>query len=76
MKPVSLIDLLYGVQRRFLHYFSNIAADNALIHAFLEFFLLVLLTIFFTSHWLLSHITIIETMDSSKRGMNPMVVEY
>ena len=24
------------------------------------------------SHWLLSHITIVETMDCSKRGMNPV----
>ena len=27
-------------------------------------------TIFFPSHWLLSHITIVETTDSSERGMN------
>ena len=30
----------------------------------------VLRTIFFPSHWLLSHITIVETMDSGKREMN------
>ena len=36
----------------------------------LEFFLTVLCTIFFQSHWLLSHITIVETMDSGERGMN------
>ena len=31
---------------------------------------LLTITIFFPSHWLLSHITIVETTDSSERGMN------
>ena len=31
-------------------------------------------TLFFPSHWLLSHITIIETMDSRERGMNPVAM--
>ena len=30
--------------------------------------------IFFPSHWLLSHITIVETMDSFERGMNPVAL--
>ena len=28
----------------------------------------------FTSHWLFSHMTIVETMDSSKRGMGPVAM--
>ena len=31
-------------------------------------------TIFFPSHWLLSHITIVETTDSGERGMNPVAM--
>ena len=34
----------------------------------------VLRTIFFPSHWLLSHITIVETADSGERGMNPVAM--
>ena len=34
----------------------------------------VLPTIFFPSHWLLSHITIVETTDSGERGMNPVAM--
>ena len=42
------------------------------IRAFLESCLPVLCTVFFLpSYWLLSHITIVETMDSDERGMNP-----
>ena len=41
------------------------------IHAFLEFFLPVLSTIFFPSHWQLSYITIVKKLDSGERGMNP-----
>ena len=44
------------------------------IHAFLEFFLPVLCTILFPSSWLLSHINIVETMDSGERGMNPVTM--
>ena len=36
---------------------------------FHAFFLPVLHTIFFLSHWLLSHVTIAETMDSDERGI-------
>ena len=28
----------------------------------------------FPSHWLLSHITIVETTDSGERGMNPVAM--
>ena len=49
-------------------------AATAPIHAFLELFKPVLSTIFFPSHWLLSHITIVETIDSSERGMNPVAM--
>ena len=31
-------------------------------------------SIFFPSHWLLSHITIVETADSGERGMNPVAM--
>ena len=31
-------------------------------------------TIFFSSHWLRSHITIVETTDSDERGMNPVAM--
>ena len=55
-------------------YFSDIATASAPIHAFLEFFLPVLRTIFFPSRWLLSHITIVETTDSGERGMNPVAM--
>ena len=43
------------------------AAASALTHAFQKFFLQVLRTIFFPSHWLLSHIGIVETMVSDER---------
>ena len=59
-----------------LNYFSYmyIAAASAPIHALLELFQPVLRTIFFPSHWLLSHITIVETTDSGERGMNPVAM--
>ena len=50
--------------------FSYIAAASAPIHAFLEFLLPVPHIIFFPSHLLLFHITIVETTDSGERGMN------
>ena len=31
-------------------------------------------TIFFPSHWLLSHITFVDTTDSGERGMNPVAM--
>ena len=41
---------------------------------FLEAFKPVLNTIFFPSHWLLSHTTIVETTDSSEKGMKPVTM--
>ena len=51
--------------------FNSIAAASAPIRAFLVFFETVLRTIFFPSHWLLSHVTIGETTVNGERGMNP-----
>ena len=51
-------------------------AASALIQAFLGFFLPVLCTIFFPGHWLLSHVTIVETMDSNERGINPVAMTH
>ena len=45
---------------------------GAPVHAFLDFLNAVLSTIYFPSAWLLSHI--VETMDSSERGMNPVAM--
>ena len=56
-----------GLYRRFPQYVSNISSASAPIDAFLEFLKPVLGTIFFLSHWLLSHITIVETMGSGER---------
>ena len=53
---------------------SVITAASAPIHAFLEFFLPVLRTMFLASRWLLSHITIVETTESGERGMNPVTM--
>ena len=47
---------------------------SAPIHALMEFFSPVLCPTFYPSHWLLSHITIVETMDSGERGMNPVLM--
>ena len=61
-------------QHHFQHYFNYIAMINEPIHAFLEFFILALRTIFFPSHRLLSHINIIKTTDSIERGRNPVAM--
>ena len=55
-------------------YFSHIVVVSAPIHAFLEFFLPLLHTIFCPSHWLLYSIAIVETMNSCERGMNPVTM--
>ena len=48
-------------------------------HAFRGFFLPLLLSLFFPTHELLFHITIIETMNISERGMNlvelPIIIQ-
>ena len=41
---------------------------------FLEFFLSIFRKILFSSHWLLSHIPIVETIDNAERGMNPVTM--
>ena len=69
-----LTDSLYGLKRSFQQYFNYMAAESAPIHSFLKFFLPLLRTIFFPSHCLLSHITIVETTDSGERGMNPVAM--
>ena len=65
-----------GLYRLFQQYVSNIASASAPIDAFLEFLKPVLSTILFLSHWLLSHITIVETMDSSERKFESCRNEY
>ena len=49
---------------------------SAAIRAFLEFFKPMLRTVFFPTHWLLSHFTIVQAMDSCDRGMNPVALHY
>ena len=49
---------------------SCIVTVSAPIYSFLELFLQV--HILCTSHWLLSNITSIKTMDCSEAGMNPV----
>ena len=53
---------------------SYTAVACAPIYAFLEFFKPVLCTMFFPSHWLVSHKTIFETMESGERSMNPVAI--
>ena len=43
-------------------------------HLYREFFQPVLYTIFLPSHWLLPHITIVETKDNGEREMNPVAM--
>ena len=54
--------------------FSYITSTSSPINAFQEFFLTVLRTIFFLSHWLLSHMTIVETIDCDEKGMHPVAM--
>ena len=58
----------------FLTVFQLYHGSQCTYHTFLEFFEPVLCTIFFTSHWLLSHKTIVETMDRGEREMNPVTM--
>ena len=57
----------------FEHYCSNIAAQVHLSMLSQSSPFPILRTIFFF-HWLLSHISIVETMDSDERGMNPVAM--
>ena len=66
-----------GLYRSFQQFVSNITSASAPIDAFLELLKPVLGTIFFLSHWLLSHVTIVETMDSGERKkLNPAAMTY
>ena len=65
-----------GLYRLFQQYVSNIPSASAPIDAFLEFLKPVLGTILFVNHWLLSHITIVETMDSSERKFKSCRNDY
>ena len=58
----------------FQHYFGYIAAVKAPAHAFLKFFMPVLHTIFLPCHWLLSNMTIAETIDNGSTGMNSVAM--
>ena len=59
-----------------LYKFEHLHMYSTPIHAFLEFFSPVglLRTTFFPSHWLLSHKTIVETINSGESGMNAAVM--
>ena len=67
---------LYGVCHLFFcfNYFSYIAAVSVSIHVVLEFLLLVLRAVLFPNHELLSHITIVEPVVSSEKGINPVAM--
>ena len=65
-----------GLYRLFQKYVSNIASGSAPKDAFLEFLKPVLGTILSLSHWQLSHITIVETMDSSERKFESCRNDY
>ena len=67
---------LNDLYRLFQQYISNIASASAPIDAFLGCLKPVLGTILFLSHWLLSHITIVETMDSSERKFESCRNDY
>ena len=58
-----------GQYRCFQQFVSNIASASAPINAFLEFLKTagLLGTIFSLNHWLLSHITSVETMNSGEK---------
>ena len=68
------VKAIVGALTPFQQYFSYIAAASAPTNAFLDFFVPVPRTTFCPSHWLISHITIAETTDSSERGMNPVAM--
>ena len=65
-----------GLHRCFQQYVSNIVSASAPVDAFLEFLKPVLGTILFLSHWLLSHLTIVETMDSGERKFESCRNDY
>ena len=54
--------------------FKSVQLPSVHIPVFPGVLLPVLCTIFFPNHWLLSHIAIVEVMDSSERGINPVAM--
>ena len=60
--------------RAFQHNFSTFAVASAPIHVFLWLLFPVFHTLFFRSHYLLSYMTIVETMVSSKNRKNPVAM--
>ena len=68
-KVIKSRDLVVKRSRRFQHYFSYTSGASSPMHAFLKFSGPVFKPIFFLSDWLLSLLTIVETMGSGERGM-------
>ena len=66
----------YYIYYLFQHHFSYIVVASAPNHALLELFLSYSTQYMYSvrHHWLLSHLTIVQTMDSSAREMNPVTV--
>ena len=56
--------------------FSYVAATRAPIYVFLVIILAVLRTVSFPIQWLLSHVTIIQTMVSGEREMNSVWLTF
>ena len=56
------------------HFFSYTMAASEPIQAFLECFLPVLCMVFIANHWLLSNITVVETMDNIARDINTVAM--
>ena len=65
-----------GLYRHFQQYVSNIVSASARIDAFQEFLKPVFGTVLFLSNWLLSHRTIVETMDSCERKFESCRNDY
>ena len=70
---VGIVWLRVNVVLNIISVISRKSMASAAIHAFLEFLLLILCTIFFPSHWLFCHTTFaeLETAVMNERGMNP-----
>ena len=58
----------------FLTWFQLYRGSQCTYPCFLEFFLPIFRTIYFPSHWQLSHITIVKTMDSGKSELNSVAL--
>ena len=57
-----------------LNSISVISSGQCTYPCFPGFFLSVLRAMFFPNHWLLSHVTIVETTYSNERRMNPVAM--